>query len=172
MVTRFKDISPIWFSEKREDLKESHWDTRSLENSFQEREAELKVLHSLKTTEEETDTTGKGSREANQEKVGFRATDPCYDCLEAERGVEHGSVLTLTGQHEARVLHLNPPHLGLQEELEINTFGLRGGGEKSSRDSRSVFVVLLTKAQAEKDIFRIFLHLVQNLWDAEKWGFG
>ena len=55
-------------------------------------------------------------------------------------------MLTLTGQHEARVFHLNPPHLGLQEELEINAFGLRGGGEKSSRDSRSVFVVLLTKA--------------------------
>lgn len=87
--------------------------------------------------------------------------------VETEEGIcSDGQCLHLlkpAGQHEARVFHLNPPHLGLQEELEINAFGLRGGGEKSSRDSRSVFVVLLTKAQAEKDIFRIFLHLVQNL---------
>lgn len=72
-------------------------------------------------------------------------------------------MVTLTGQHEARVFHLNPPHLGLQEELEINAFGLRRSGEKSGRNSRSVFVVLLAKAQTEKDIFCIFLHLVQNL---------
>lgn len=75
---------------------------------------------------------------------------------------------TLTGQHEARVLHLNPPHLGLQEELEINAFGLRGGGEKSGRNPRSVLVVLLAKAQTEEDILCVFLHLVQNLRDAEK----
>lgn len=171
MVVRFKDTSPIWFSKKGEDLKDSHCDTRSLENSSRERSR----TQSSPFTE---DNIGRnrhqrqGSREANQEKVELRAIDLCYDCLEVEREVEHGSVLTLTGQHEARVFHLNPPHLGLQEELEINAFGLRGGGEKSSRDSRSVFVVFLTKAQAEKDIFRIFLHLVQNLWDAEKWGFG
>lgn len=78
------------------------------------------------------------------------------------------SVVTLTGQHEARVLHLDPPHLGLQEELEINAFGLGRGGEKSGRNPRSVFVVLLAKAQAEEDIFCIFLHLVQNLRNAGK----
>ena len=171
MVIRFKDTSQIWVSKKREDLKESHCDTRSLENSSRER-SRTRSSPFTEDNKEETDTRDKGWREANQEKVGFRAIDPCYDCLEVEREVEHGSVLTLTGQHEARVFHLNPPHLGLQEELEINAFGLRGGGEKSSRNSRSVFVVLLTKAQAEKNIFRIFLHLVQNLWDAEKWGFG
>lgn len=86
--------------------------------------------------------------------------------------VEKRSVVTLTGQHEARVFHLNPPHLGLQEELEINAFGLRGGGEKSGRNPRSVLVVLLAKAQTEKDIFCIFLHLVQNLRNAEKGDFG
>lgn len=79
---------------------------------------------------------------------------------------------TLTGQHEAWVLHLNPLHLGLQEELEINASGLGGVGEKSGRDPRSVFVVLLTKAQTEEDIFCVFLHLVQNLRDAEKREFG
>lgn len=81
--------------------------------------------------------------------------------LEEKQGM--GPWLTLTGQHETRVLHLNPPHLGLQEELEINALGLRGGGEKSGRNPGSVFVVLLAKTQTEKDIFCIFLHLVQNL---------
>lgn len=79
---------------------------------------------------------------------------------------------TLTGQHEARVLHLYPLHLGLQEKLEINASGLRGGGEKSGRNPRSFLVVLLGKAQTEEDILCIFLHLVQDLRDAEKREFG
>lgn len=81
-------------------------------------------------------------------------------------------MITLTGQHEAGVLHLNPPHLGLQEELKINAFGLRRGSEKSGRNPRSILVVLMAKAQTEEDIFCIFLHLVQNLRDAERREFG
>lgn len=90
--------------------------------------------------------------------------------VETEEGISSDSqclhLLKPAGQHEARVLHLDPPHLGLQEELEINAPGLGGGGEKSGRNPRSVFVVLLAKAQTEEDIFCIFLHLVQNLRDA------
>lgn len=75
----------------------------------------------------------------------------------------NGAEVTLTGQHQAGILHLNPLHLRFQEELEINALGLRGVGEKSCRDTRCIFVVLVAKAQAEEDIFCIFLYLVQNL---------
>jgi hypothetical protein len=75
----------------------------------------------------------------------------------------HGSKVTLTGQHQAGILHLHPLHLRLQEELKVNALGLRRVAEKSCRDTRCVFVVLVPEAQAEKNIFCIFLYLVQNL---------
>lgn len=104
------------------------------------------------------------------EHVGWcELLDGClrYVGVETEEGISCDSqclhLLKPAGQHEAGVFHFNPPHLGLQEELEINALGLRGGGEKSGGYPRSVFVILLAKAQTEEDIFCIFLHFVENL---------
>lgn len=96
----------------------------------------------------------------NHEKIGYGA--PAADERKIKEKSTHGSAVTLTGQHQAGILHLHPLHLRLQEELKVNVLGPRRVAEKSCRDTRCVFVVLVAEAQAEKNIFCIFLYLVQK----------
>jgi len=81
-----------------------------------------------------------------------------------------GPPLSLTGQHQAGVLHLHAPHLGLEEELEVDALGAGRSREEAGRDAGHGPRLALHEAQVVEGLLGVRLPPLQDLGDAAGWG--
>lgn len=103
-----------------------------------------------------------------QSPTGTVDPTPCVGV--SPGGGAWGRRASLTGQHQAGILHLHAPHLGLEEELEVDAFGTGRSREEACGDAGHGLRLALHEAQVVEDLLGVRLPPLQDLGDAAGWG--